>query len=178
MERIAPDLGPRGESDLDILNEALDEMDDDLVYVEGQGWMEPDDPAIEGLESFTRAELAGDVVEKHGGSSHDQDSHGNRGGKPTGKGLALVHQRWAEQLEGVTIHGPDEVERLTGRRGGRGFTVDDWSAVLTSTKALKDRIHAEKRAEGKSPTEVLLATATLDQAVRQLERAVRAHRSE
>lgn len=37
--------------------QALEEMDENLVYVDGQGWMEPDDPAIEGLQALTRAEL-------------------------------------------------------------------------------------------------------------------------
>lgn len=42
--RIAPDLGPRGETDKEILDEALAEIaDDGLVYVEGQGWMYPED---------------------------------------------------------------------------------------------------------------------------------------
>lgn len=43
--RIAPDLGPEGESDKDLLDEALDDMDPDLVWVEGQGWMFPEDAA-------------------------------------------------------------------------------------------------------------------------------------
>jgi hypothetical protein len=41
--RIAPDLGPRGESDKEILDEALAEMDEGLVWVEGQGWLFPED---------------------------------------------------------------------------------------------------------------------------------------
>lgn len=42
-ERIAPDLGPRAESDKEILDVALEEMDEGLVWVEGQGWMYPED---------------------------------------------------------------------------------------------------------------------------------------
>lgn len=54
-ERLAPDLGPRGEADKEILDTALEEMDPDLVWVDGQGWMEPADAA--GLGGMTLAEM-------------------------------------------------------------------------------------------------------------------------
>lgn len=41
--RIAPDLGRHGESDKEILDEALAEQDADLVWVDGQGWLYPED---------------------------------------------------------------------------------------------------------------------------------------
>lgn len=43
MDRLSPDLGPNGESDKEILDRALEEMDDDLEWVEGQGWLLPED---------------------------------------------------------------------------------------------------------------------------------------
>jgi hypothetical protein len=43
MQRLTPDLGPSGEDDKAILDEALAEQDPDLVHVEGQGWVHPED---------------------------------------------------------------------------------------------------------------------------------------
>lgn len=40
---ISPDLGPEGRSDWEILQEALEEMDPDLVWIEGHGWVAPED---------------------------------------------------------------------------------------------------------------------------------------
>lgn len=43
-ERIAPDLGPRGETDRDLIEAGLEEIaDEGLVYVEGEGWLYPED---------------------------------------------------------------------------------------------------------------------------------------
>lgn len=47
VSHISPDNGPDGQSDQEIEEEGLLDADPGLVYVEGQGWLYPED--AEGL---------------------------------------------------------------------------------------------------------------------------------